>query len=249
MKFSTMLPAGLLAFWFAGGVSATPLLWESDYGTWSDLSDEDDETEKYNLGFDFTFYGASYDSVYINSNGALQFDAFDYDYEVGNDIEDHYGRVIAPFWADLDASEGGNIYYNTLGTAGDRRFVVTWDDVIDHENEFNNTFQAVLFENGSIQFGYESLLGSGDDAGKDVIGVSQGDGTNYNYSIAADGDSGGIYPNGRNLFYNWNSTSLNYDISNTHTHSVPEPSTVFLLGAGFVGLLFRGRRKMKGSLI
>ncbi len=246
MKHSILLPAGLLTFCLAGGASASPLLWESDYGTWSDLSDRDDDTEAYNLGFDFTFYGANYNSVYINSNGALQFDDNDDDYEVGNDIEDSYGRVIAPFWADLYPGEEGDIYYNTLGTIGDRRFVVTWDDVIDYDEEFNNTFQVILFENGSIQFGYESLLGSDDGGGDDVIGVSQGDGTNYNYFIADDGDSGGIYPNGGNLFYNWNSTSLNYDMSDTHAHPVPEPSTVFLLGAGVAGLLFRNRRKTKG---
>ncbi len=245
-KASTILSAGLLAFCLVGGASASPLLWESDYGTWSDLSEEDDETESYSLGFDFTFYGASYSSVYVNSNGVLQFDDDDDEYEVGDDIEGDYGRVVAPFWADLNPDEGGDIYYNTLGTVGNRRFVVTWDDVMDYEEEFDNTFQVILFENGSIQFGYESLLGSGDDDGEDVIGVSQGDGTNYNYFIADDGDNNGIYPNGGNLFYNWNSTSLNYDVSDTHAHPVPTPGALFLLGGGLVGLLFRSRRVMRG---
>ncbi len=244
MKYSAILATSLLALSFAGGVVAAPLQWESNYGTWSDLSDEDDETEQYNLGFDFTFYGATYSSVWVNSNGALQFDDNDDDYEVGDQIEDDYGRVIAPFWADLDPDEGGDIYYNTLGTLGDRRFVVTWDDVIDYEEEFNNTFQVILYETGLIQFGYQSLLGSGDNDDEDVIGVSRGDGINYNYFTAADGDDNGIYPNGENLFYTWNAGAQNYDASNTH--SVPEPGMIFLLGAGFAGLLVRNRRKIKG---
>ncbi len=246
MKTSTILSAGLLTLCLAGGANASPLLWEPNYGTWSDLSDEDDDTESYNLGFDFTFYGATYSSVYVNSNGALLFDDDNDDYEVGDDIEDDFGRVIAPFWADLNPDEEGDIYYNTLGAAGDRRFVVTWDDVMDYEEEFNNTFQVILFESGLIQFGYESLLGSDSGDGENVIGVSRGDDTNYNYFIADDGDSDGIHPNGGNLFYSWNSASLNYDVSSTHTHPVPEPGVVFLLGAGLAGLLFRTRRITKG---
>ena len=123
-KLFAALATGLFMFVGAWQANATPVHWESDYGSWSDLSEEDDDTEEYDLGFDFTFYGATYDSVWINSNGALQFDDDDDDYEVGDEIEDGFGRVIAPFWADLNPDEEGDIYYNTLGTGSDRRFVV-----------------------------------------------------------------------------------------------------------------------------
>ncbi|CAN2040814.1 PEP-CTERM protein-sorting domain-containing protein [Candidatus Magnetomoraceae bacterium gMMP-15] len=239
MKKKLLIGLVIVLFGIAGVANATPIHWESNYGNLSDLSDEDDDSEKYNLGFDFTFYGATFNSVWVNSNGVLQFEDDDYDYEVGDEIEDDFGRVIAPFWADLYPSEEGEIYYNTLGTTGNQRFVVTWDDVLDYAEEFKNTFQVVLYESGLIQFGYDNLLGSDDGAGENVIGVSQGDGTHFNYFIAADGSISGIYPNGNNLFYNWNPTSLNYDMSETYPVSepVPEPATMLLFGTGLAGLL------------
>ncbi|MBT4178471.1 MAG: PEP-CTERM sorting domain-containing protein [Candidatus Marinimicrobia bacterium] len=238
-----LLLAGFLVLAFGGNASAS-LLWESDYGTWSDLSEEDDDSEEYSLGFDFVFYGQSYNSVYVNSNGALHFDDSDDtdDYEVGDDIEDGYDPTIASFWADLDPDEGGDIYYNTLGSSGNMRFVVTWDDVYDYEEEFYNTFQVILFENGLIQFGYQQLNGSGDDDGEDVIGVSQGDGTHFTYFIAADGNENGIYPDGQNLFFNWNPVTLNYDMT-ASTAPVPEPTTILLFGLGILGFAGVSRRK------
>lgn len=245
-KFSAVLLTGVFILGGAWESKAMPTYWESNYGIHSDLSDEDDDTEEHALGFNFVFYGTTYDSVYINSNGALAFEDDDDDYEVGSDIEYEYGPVIAPFWADLYPDEEGDIYYNTLGGAGDRRFVVTWDDVMDYGEEFNNTFQAVLYENGSIQFGYQSLLGSDDGDGDDVIGVSQGDGTHFNYFTADTGTSSGIFPNGDNLIYSWNSTTSNYDASVVPgSSSVPEPSSMLLFGTGIVGLVGTRIRKRK----
>ena len=63
-----------LLFGLTAQVHAVPVHWESDFGTLSYLSDEDDDYEEVNIGFDFTLYGTSYDSVCINSNGALHFE-------------------------------------------------------------------------------------------------------------------------------------------------------------------------------
>ncbi len=136
-----------LLFGLTAQVNAVSLYWESDFGTWSNLSDEDDDYEEVYIGFDFTFYGTSHESLWINSNGALHFDGDIeedlYDYQVGEDFESNYGPTIAPFWADLYPPYDGDIYYNTLGSGSDQRFVVTWDDVVDYEDEdYYNTFQS-----------------------------------------------------------------------------------------------------------
>ena len=245
MKLWKITSIALIATCFFGTANASIMHWESNYGTLSNLSDEDDDNELFGLGFDFTFYGATYNEVYGSSNGSLFFNDEE-DYQIGSDIEGDYGPMIAAFNADLNPEEDGNIYTNTLGASGDMRFVMTWLEVIDYEEEFYNSFQAVLFQDGSIRLNYLKLNGSGDNEGNDVIGLSQGDGTHFNYFTAADGDDDGIYPNGKSLLYTWDAVSENYNLSVgplTSVTDVPEPSTLAIFALGMIGLASRRFKK------
>lgn len=242
MTFWKFIAATLMMCCFLGSASASIIQWESNYGTLSGLSGEDDENELFTLGFDFSFYGATYSQVYGTSNGALFFDDEE-EYEIGDEIEDSYGPMIAAFNADLNPDEDGSVYTNTLGSPGDMMFVMTWLDVIDYDEEFYNTFQAILYQNGDIRLNYLKLNGSGDDGGDDVIGVSQGDGSHFNYFIAADGDAGGIYPTGQSLLYTWNTNSGNYDLTADTLVSVPEPSTLAIFALSIIGLASRKLKK------
>ncbi|KGJ88573.1 PEP-CTERM sorting domain-containing protein [Thalassotalea sp. ND16A] len=246
MTIWKLITISFITFTLIATANAAPITpsWESNYGVLSDLSDDDDNNELFDLGFDFTFYGTDYDEVYGSTNGSLFFDDEE-DYGIGSDIEDSYGPMIAAFSADLcpECDSDSEIYTNTLGTAGDMRFIMTWLNVIDYEEELYNSFQAILFESGSIQVNYLELNGSGQDNGDDVIGVSSGNGTNFNYFIADDGNDNGIYPNGQSFLYNWNAGSANYDLAvenlSTSTVSVPEPSTLAIFVLGFMGLVLR----------
>lgn len=242
MTFYKLIIIGLLATCFIGSANASLIEWESNYGTLSDLSDEDDERELFNLGFDFSFYNTTYTQVYGSTNGSLFFND-EGSYEIGSDIEDSYGPMIAAFNADLAPDEDGEVYTNTLGTAGDKRFVMTWLDVIDYEEEFYNSFQAILFENGTIRFNYLQLNGSGDDSGDDVIGISQGDGSHFNYFTADDGNANGIHPSGMSLLYTWNSASASYDQTTSQLATVPEPATLAIFALGILGLASRRFKK------
>jgi len=68
-------------------------------------------------------------------------------------------RFIAGFWDNLDPSQGGEIYYETLGAVGSRRFVVQWQDVphrFDPTSAF--TFQIVIHEDQEVfDVHYESV--------------------------------------------------------------------------------------------
>lgn len=77
--------------------------------------------------------------------------------------------ILAPFWDELSA---GDIYYATLGTAPERRFVVQWTNMQPQaaQGQDGITFQVVLDEaSGAVDFVYPKVhFGEGDtsvDAG------------------------------------------------------------------------------------
>ena len=88
----------------------------------------DDEYGSASLGFDFTFYGNTYSSIYISTNGYLDFGTAHTDWS-NDDIPDTFepNNFIAPFWDDL-YDGGGTIYYQTIGSAPNRQFVVEYHE-------------------------------------------------------------------------------------------------------------------------
>ncbi|MFT5602639.1 MAG: hypothetical protein ACI9N1_002898, partial [Flavobacteriales bacterium] len=80
------------------------------------------------VGFDFTFFGNTYSDFYISSNGFISFDA-----TVSQGCcsggtfpaADAVNNVIAWAWNDLYPPGGGSITYETVGTAPNRRLLVT----------------------------------------------------------------------------------------------------------------------------
>ena len=94
----------------------------------------------FEIGFSFEFGGVDYTQVRVLANGALLFGADqgfhkDYTNEAlaitnslnGPGFEEPADRVIAPYWDDLEPSNGGTVRYDTFGTAPDRRMVISWE--------------------------------------------------------------------------------------------------------------------------
>jgi uncharacterized protein (TIGR03437 family) len=125
------------------------------------------------LGFSFSFYGTSYSSVAISSNGNLTFrpagvSQGDFDQSAVSSVEslaEFQGGLprIAPYWHDLDASATA-----TLGTNGvylrrdNDRVVISWNNIRDFPNDADvdrgiHRFQVTLFNNGNIAFTYGSV--------------------------------------------------------------------------------------------
>ena len=96
---------------------------------------DDDEYENVPIGFDFEFYGDTHSDVYVTSNGILTFDldnATAYENDVGipySDEGNDPNDMIAPFWDDLDPVAGGDVSYETQGSAPNRQFIVQWHDI------------------------------------------------------------------------------------------------------------------------
>ena len=114
------------------------------------------------IGFDFPFFGETWDNVGVSSNGYLTF-GVDYVDASNDSIPDALREphaLIAPWWDDLSSrSVFSRVLVETRGVEPDRRLIVQWDRVTsalrEHDPTAALTFQAVLFEaDGAVAFHY-----------------------------------------------------------------------------------------------
>jgi hypothetical protein len=117
------------------------------------------------LRANFTFFGVTYDTIFIGTNGYITFGEGDTSTNPSASALATALPRIAPLWADLDASEEGNIYYNRL----EGRHVITWDAVPQALYSGKSTAQAVLYDDGRIAFVYKGVK-----ARSSLIGLSPG---------------------------------------------------------------------------
>lgn len=94
---------------------------------------DDDYTQLIPLGFNFEYYGNTYSQITVSDNGQVSFNAANangYSSWVVGTIPSTVASVqnsILAVWQDLYQPAGGNIYYETIGTAPNRIGVVYWD--------------------------------------------------------------------------------------------------------------------------
>ena len=187
---ATLLACTSVALWAttkgpdAGGYSATDEVVFSfadisgASGGASILGGTDDGTAPLALPFGFRFYGQVYGFACVSANGALYFvtstsqcTGFESDFAnvditaapVPNDRP-----AVLPYWTDLtfQVAGGGAVFYQTLGTAPSRRFVVQWNNAYPQGSQNPVTFQVVLSEQGNrVLYQYKNVaLGAGDSA-------------------------------------------------------------------------------------
>lgn len=136
------------------------------------------------LPFPFTFYGTTYDQVQAISNGNLQFNNGNVDFQnrcLDAGPAPNMGDMIAPYWTDLDLRFAGALETAVIGEPPERIFVVEWDSVppFDADPDDTVTFEVQLFEGSNdIVFFYgdvTSLSGSrGERATVGVQSAAQG---------------------------------------------------------------------------
>lgn len=100
------------------------------------LTFQDDEYSPIvNIGFDFNFYGTNYNQMVLGSNGIISFDlsqATGYCPWVSTPMPNtSIGAMnaIALSWQDLYFPFAGGLVYQTIGTAPNRQFVVSYENV------------------------------------------------------------------------------------------------------------------------
>jgi len=162
------------------------------------LSAEDSETVT--LPFAFEFYGQSYTTARIQSNGVLTFGL--------NSTLDSWNQCIstssftgiAPWWDDLDPS-AGTIYYGSTGSAGSRIYIVEWYE-IEHDSASGTiSFELKLFEaDNHIEFHYSDVTTNSpsySNATSGTVGLSDwglGSQVSCNGGTLSDSYAIGFYP-------------------------------------------------------
>jgi subtilisin family serine protease len=132
------------------------------------------------LPFDFGFYGATYQQVFISDNGYLNFLGADLqnDQPVSIPSTGAPNAAIYAFWKDLYLDAGSTISYGTSGPAGSRIFVLEYNDVRVRGALAPIDFEIKLHEGGEtvdLLFG-DNPANPGDGRGA-TIGIENATGT------------------------------------------------------------------------
>jgi hypothetical protein len=117
------------------------------------IPSSDDVTHgPFNIGFTFTFFGNNFTQFYVGSNGWMGFSANQttgYTAQFIPNAGSPKNAILAD-WEDLYPGSA-NIYYQTLGTAPNRKLVVSFNNVPHYGCRSNlHTFQFVLYETTNV---------------------------------------------------------------------------------------------------
>lgn len=211
-------------------------------GTWlfTDSTDHDDEVVSRSIGFTASFYGQSFSSITVSTNGNLNFS--------GTASYTNYGfpaatAMIAPLWDDLYIFAGSGESILETALAG-QYYAVTWDVSQFSYAVPSFQFQTVIFGadtnisgynflQNDIVFAYQRIDANfrGNSA---TIGLNAGNGIQFatlpgliNGNIT-DSDAG-LLPTGAGQFM-----LMRYDGTGYQTSivNVPEPSSFVIFGLG-----------------
>ena len=138
-------------------------------------------------------FGTNYTDIYINTNGLITFEGPNTSY-IPSGISGLTQPAIAPFWTDIDISEGGNIYWDVDPSNG--TVTVTWVDTAPYieQGTDTNSFQVVLTDTGGgdfdIDFIYENIeFGNGwGDQRSAAAEVGITDGGDTDFELEGSGD-------------------------------------------------------------
>lgn len=166
----------------------TALQWEATSSA-TFLAMGDDDYTALPLGFSFPFYGQNYSTIKVGANGYMTFGLSGQLYSnLSIPIPGDPDGIIAPFWDDLvPPASGGGVFYETKGTAGNRKFVVSWLNCPHYGVAGTVSFQVVLFESdGSVHMNYQDVVfgnATYDYGNSATVGLESGDGMKgYEYS-------------------------------------------------------------------
>ncbi len=140
----------------------------------------DDAAIQVPLPFQFTFYGRTYESAYVSTNGFLNF--LDLNASLFNGpLPDPAlpNAAIYPFWDDLYVDESASVRTLERGTAPLREFVIEWRNVTFYaDRNLRLSFEVVLTEDGRVLMQYRDIDTGGFEQGSSAtVGIENESGT------------------------------------------------------------------------
>lgn len=138
-------------------------------GTNATVANDENTYQNLPIGFDFWYMGQRYDRFCVSSNGWISLGSSVSGPMPTNNLATGGNRpIIAPLWDDLAVFPGilnlllpGKISYITSGTPGNMVLTVQWYSMRWDKDSFFLlnltsviTFQAKIYDNGTIQFSY-----------------------------------------------------------------------------------------------
>ncbi len=168
-SMATFVPNGTIDF-YAGCIEPLPvpgqLPTDPTGGTSLGLTDDSYAEVTLTGGQTVSFYGVTYTSFFVGSNGYITFGAGDTDYS--ESLSDHFRLPrISGWFDDLNPSSGGTVSYKQLSD----RVAVTWENVPEFSATGANTFQVELFFDGTIRIAWADMT-----SGDGIAGLSEGNG-------------------------------------------------------------------------
>ena len=119
--------------------------------TMTPLNGGDDSTRLVQLGFPFQYYGQTFTSAWVSSNGFVSFHGPAHLCCNGFQMEQAQRNTIYGYWTDLIS--GGNPYYRTDSISA----LFGWYNTFEYGTQNKNTFEISLSANGNIQINYGAL--------------------------------------------------------------------------------------------
>lgn len=113
------------------------------------------------LGFNFPYYGSTYNSIGISTNGFIAFGNIGDAAYTNQQLPDvgNAGNMLAIFWDDLDFTAGANKVWSYHDSANNRHIIEFWE-VYSFATANKNTFQIMLYEDGTIVYQYQTMNGN-----------------------------------------------------------------------------------------
>ncbi|MFH1686046.1 MAG: hypothetical protein ABIE70_00820, partial [bacterium] len=171
-------------FWIDSDEPGGPtFLWEDISGSGIDiigLMDDDNYAGPYDLGFEFPYYGGTYQQVYIGSNGIVGFSADNMGSRIRTTLPtaDAPNNIIAWMWDDLDPTNANNsdvhLYLDTTGG----QCVISFVNYPEYNAAAGDVIsaQVILDPTGHIKLQYLSI-DPGFDASFGTVGIENATGS------------------------------------------------------------------------
>ncbi len=192
----------------------------------------DDAFSKQTLEFDFTFFGKTYNNVFVGSNGFLTFGSGSTDWtETVPEFLSSEPKIA--IWDDFDSRNSGTISVTSTASY----FKVSFDLVPQYQNSDQNSFDITIFSDNSIELFFEDL--STTDM---LVGITAGN----DIGSAVDFSTAPIWSNLETSYQLFNG---DFDLQGqtirfeSQSIPVPEPSSILFLGLGIFALRAVNKRK------